>query len=281
MHKLRRIYRKILVIFLFMSSFNLCAQNITNTAFKDGEQLYYTGYYNLGMLWVKAGKVDILTSKKLLNNRDVFNIKAVGTSLPGWDWFYKLRDTFEVHCDTSSLLPLRFHRIVHEGKYHAYYKYDFNYCNNRYYSRIKRKDKPVYSTSRPLYMGTLDMLSFAWYARNLDYSAYDVGEKIKVRLLISNRIYNLYIRYLGIDIVQTRDGTNVECHKFSPLLLKGSSFKGGEDMTVWVSNDKNRVPVMAEAKVVIGNVKGVLSSYKGLRHKSTIFPESDGNLDKR
>lgn len=281
MYELKKICWGLLVIFFLLSSLFVKAQGYENTAFKDGEHLSYTGYYNLGMIWVKAGIVDMLTLKTKLDGRDVYDIKAVGASLPGWDWFFRLRDTFEVYCDTTNLLPLRFTRIVHEGKYHAYYKYDFDYKKAIIRSKVKRRDNPMYRSIKPLFSGTLDMVSFAWHARNLDYSSYSIGEKIKVRLLISNRIYNLYIRYKGIEEIETRDGTKVECHKFSPMLVKGTMFKGGEDMTVWVSNDKNRVPVMAEAKVIIGNVRGVLSSYNGLRHKSSIFPESEGVMNKK
>ena len=275
-----RCFGLLLMVFL-LSSIVLKAQSNRDIAFKDGERLHYTGYYNWGMIWVKAGKVDLLTSKTKLGSREVYNIKATGYSMPGWDWFFRLRDTFEVHCDTLNLLPLKFSRIVNEGKYHAHYKYDFDYDKALVFARVKRRDNPEYKTVKPLYSETLDMLSFAWHARNLDYSAYSVGEKIKVRLIISNRIYNLYIRYKGVEEVETRDGIKVECHKFSPMLVKGSMFKGGEEMTVWVSNDRNRVPIMAEAKVIIGNVRGVLSSYKGLRHKSVIFPGSEGLMEDR
>lgn len=281
MQKLMKILERLIVISLLMSSVVLNAQTSRNTAFKDGETLHYTGFYNWGMIWVKAGVVDMITQKTKLNEKDVYFIKAVGSSLSGWDWFFRLRDTFEVYCDTSTLLPLKYSRIVNEGKYHASYKYNFDYKNSIICSNIKRKNKPQYKTIKPLYSGTLDMLSFAWYARNLDYSSYSVGEKINVRLLISNRIYNLYIRYKGLEEVETRDGSKVECHKFSPMLVKGTMFKGGEDMTVWVSNDKNRVPIMAEAKVIIGNVRGVLTSYKGLRYKSNIFPAIEGKMEKR
>lgn len=281
MYRQKKILKGLMMIFLLASSLVLNAQDFKNTAFQDAEQLNYTGYYNWGMIWVKAGKVDMSTQKTVLNGSDVYKIKAIGHSLSGWDWFFRLRDTFEVYCDTARLLPLKFNRIVHEGKYHASYRYNFDYNRGMVFSKIKRGKRPLYRGSKLLFSGTHDMLSFAWHARNLDYSSYKVGQKIGVRLLISNRIYNLYIRYKGLDVVETRDGTKVECHKFSPMLVKGNMFKGGEDMTVWVSNDKNRVPIMAEAKVIIGNVKGVLSSYKGLRHRTNVFSESEGSMDKK
>lgn len=68
--------------------------------------------------------------------------------------------------------------------------------------------------------------------------------------------------------------------KVFAYVSKGTSFKGGEDMTIWVSNDKNRVPIMVEAKVLIGSVKGLLDSYEGLRStRNSLFKTKSGKLD--
>jgi hypothetical protein len=47
--------------------------------------------------------------------------------------------------------------------------------------------------------------------------------------------------------------------------VEGTIFKGGEDLTVWVTADKNKIPVMAEAKILVGSVKAYLTSYEGLK----------------
>lgn len=38
-------------------------------------------------------------------------------------------------------------------------------------------------------------------------------------------------------------------------------------MTVWVSDDKNKIPIYIETPIVVGSVKVKLMSYKGLRNK--------------
>ena len=48
-----------------------------------------------------------------------------------------------------------------------------------------------------------------------------------------------------------------------------SIFEGGEKMTVWVSDDKNRVPVRVESPIVVGSVKIDLMGHKNLRHPLT------------
>jgi hypothetical protein len=80
---------------------------------------------------------------------------------------------------------------------------------------------------------------------------------IPVKILISGKIYNLYVRYLGVDKCKI-DRRKHECYLFSPLLVKGEVFDGGENMKVWVSKDEYRLPLMVEAKILVGSVKGIL-----------------------
>ena len=42
--------------------------------------------------------------------------------------------------------------------------------------------------------------------------------------------------------------------------MEGEVFKGGENMKVWVSKDKYRLPMMVEAKILVGAVKAILDS---------------------
>jgi hypothetical protein len=41
-------------------------------------------------------------------------------------------------------------------------------------------------------------------------------------------------------------------------------FKEQEGMTVWVTDDKNRIPVRAQAEILVGSIKMDLTSYKGV-----------------
>ena len=85
-------------------------------------------------------------------------------------------------------------------------------------------------------------------------------------MILDGKTYNLYIRYKGKEIIKNREGRRFRCLKFSPLLVEGTIFASGEDMTVWVTDDKNRIPIIVEAKILIGSVKAMFIKAKGLRH---------------
>ena len=48
-------------------------------------------------------------------------------------------------------------------------------------------------------------------------------------------------------------------------------FSGKDDakMTVWVSDDQNRIPILIESPVSVGSVKMVLKEYWGLKYDFT------------
>ena len=50
------------------------------------------------------------------------------------------------------------------------------------------------------------------------------------------------------------------------MLLKGQEFNGGERMSVWISDDANRLPVRIESAVSVGSLKADMVSFKNLRY---------------
>jgi hypothetical protein len=47
--------------------------------------------------------------------------------------------------------------------------------------------------------------------------------------------------------------------------VEGTIFTSGEGMTVWVTDDENRIPIIVKAKILIGSVKAVFVGAEGLR----------------
>jgi len=252
---------------------------IENFAFQSGEKLTFRGYYNWGFIWVAAGEVKLEVKNESYSDKPAYKIEALGRSLKAFDWFFKLRDTISCYVDTTSLKPFYFDRKTHEGDYIARHEYWFDYDKDQIYSKIRKRQKPEKKDTLENKNISSDIVSVAYYTRNLDFSKYKKKEKIPLRMLIDNEVHNLYIRYKGIENVKLKSGEVYECLKFSPMLVKGHLFKGGEDMTIWVSNDRNRVPIMVEAKVLIGSVKGLLNSYEGLRStRNSHFKRRSGKV---
>jgi hypothetical protein len=43
-------------------------------------------------------------------------------------------------------------------------------------------------------------------------------------------------------------------------------FRAGEELLVWVSNDKARIPIMMEAKITVGSIKIYLTEEHNTKH---------------
>jgi hypothetical protein len=52
-------------------------------------------------------------------------------------------------------------------------------------------------------------------------------------------------------------------------MVRGTIFRGDEDVLVWVTDDENRIPVYIEAKILVGTVKAYLKDVKGVRNPLT------------
>lgn len=246
--------RVLLLIFLFGWSGALFSQ----TKFIPVEKLTYTGYYNWGFLWVKAGWVEFAMSESE-KYPDAVKLEATGGTFPSRDWIFKVRDTLISHYDNKTFLPYEFSRKAHEGNYHKTFDYVFNYKDSVILGDVHRIGRYQKKDTVRLLPDTYDMLSVAWMTRELDFDQYKEKDLIPIRILIDSKIYDLYVRYLGVNKLKIA-GRKQECYVFSPLLVEGEVFKGGENMKVWVSKDEYRLPMMVEAKILVGAVKAILDS---------------------
>jgi hypothetical protein len=237
-----------------------------NTAFAPGEVAKYHAFYNWKFIWINAGMVTFSVGQKQWKGNPALQLSSIGVTHPGYDRLYKIRDTFDVTVDPITIQPLEYRQITNEGSYIANHHYLFNKTNRTVRTAISREGSPVETSVVYWPDCTFDLLSMVYRARNIDFSKYKKGEKIPIRMIIDGEVHNLYIRYLGVEIITNRDGKSYRCLKFSPLLVKGTIFESGEEMTVWVTDDLNRLPIVVEAKILVGSVKAVFYEAKGLKH---------------
>jgi hypothetical protein len=232
---------------------------IKNTTLQDGEKLSFRVYYNMGMLWVPAGDASFTTTAEVLNNKKAFHIVGDGRTLKSYEWFYKVRDKYETYLDMETMLPMKFVRNVNEQGFKIYNNVVFNHKQGKAVSTNGVFDIP---------RCVQDVLSAIFYARNIDYSKHKPGDKIPFSMFLDDKVYELYIRYLGKEKITTRFGT-FNTIKISPLLIEGTLFKGGEKMMIWVSDDGNHIPVRVDSPILVGSVKVDLMGYEKLKNPLT------------
>lgn len=230
---------------------------IRNTSFVTGEVISYIVYYNVAGLYVNAGNATFTTNLTKVNNKPAYHVVGTGKTNANYDWIFKVRDKYESYFDTATLQPYKFIRNISEGGYKKYENITFNQAANTAIT-----PSGVFKVPNCVQ----DVLSSIYYARNIDFNKYKPGDKIPFSMFMDNELYNLYIRYLGKETIKTKYG-KFHTIKFKPLLLKGTLFQGGEKMTVWVSDDGNKVPLRIESPIVVGSVKVDMMSHRNLRYR--------------
>ena len=262
--------RKGLYLLCLLLPFSINAQknySFSNKSFQPNEQLTYEIFYNWGVIWMKTGEVTFKTSLIDLNNTKVYHFSGSGFTYNKYDWFYKVRDKYESFTDTLTLKPLRFIRDVNEGSSFAHDDYVFNITKGQIYTSELRNKKPLKLDSIRLKSSTNDVLTAIYYSRCLDFSQYKPNDTIPITFVLDGIIYPSYMRYKGKEVINTELFGPVRCIKFSPKLLAGTIFKSGEGMTVWATDDQNKIPIYVETPITVGYIKVKLIQYSGLRNK--------------
>jgi hypothetical protein len=110
------------------------------------------------------------------------------------------------------------------------------------------------------------MISAFYYARTLNFDTAQFGDVYEIPAFVDNEIFYLKLKFVGREIVKLRKG-KFKCLKFNPVVQEGRIFKADEDLIVWVSDDQNKIPLLAENKILVGSIKMELTDYEGLAHK--------------
>lgn len=221
--------------------------------FQEGEKLSYRAHYG----WLDAGTADLTIIKQdtAIDGNPVFHALGEGKTLSVFEWFYKVRDVYETYMDESTLAPRKFKRRVNEGGYII--NRDYHFVPEQ--AQVNTAAKGTIKTP----VDVQDMLSSFYYLRALDFSNAKQGQIFRINAFMDYEMWPFYVKYRGIEEVNVSIGT-FKCHKFVPVVQEGRIFKSEEDMSVWVTADANKIPILIESKILVGSVKLEISGYVNL-----------------
>ena len=109
-------------------------------------------------------------------------------------------------------------------------------------------------------------MSTFYYLRN--YPTIDnlkPGESIAIDMFFDDETTKFKLKFLKNEDVDTKFGI-VPCMVFRPLVQSGRVFKEEESLTVWISDDDNKLPIRIKASLAVGSIKADLDSFKGLKY---------------
>lgn len=251
---------------LIIITFVLC-----NTSFAQKESAFEKGeWFNFKMSysgWMKAGEATLKVNEDVIDGKPVYHVVGKGNTTGAISWFFKVKDRYESYFDKEKLVPYRFIRDIDEGGHTKNIEIDFDQKNNKaHVFNVKHNSRKVIDT-KP---NVQDMVSTFYYLRNnVDVSTLKIDDEIRTDMFFDGENYGFKIKYLGKETIRTAFG-KVECLVFRPYVMAGRVFKEEESLTLWVSADKNRIPLRMKADLAIGSLRADLEAFRGLKHQFKI-----------
>ena len=233
-------------------------------AFQEGEWLKFRVYY--GIFNASYATLEVMDAN--LNNKDVFHVVGKGKSTGLLHLFFKVDDNYETFIDKKNGLPYRFIRQIDEGGHTKDLQIDFNQkLNEAHVFNRKHNENKTYSTQDDVH----DLLSSFYYIRNdLNTNKIVNGQEFNMNIFFDDENHNFKLKFLGREVLNTKFG-KIATLKFRPYVMAGRVFKEKESLTLWITDDKNKMPVRIKADLKVGSLNADLEEFKGLKHPFIIL----------
>jgi len=253
--------KKLLLLLVLLNFTLLSAQK---KAYGDGEWFKFRVHYG----FVTAGYGTLQVEETVLNGKPVYHVKGFGETVGLSSLFFNVKDDYQSYIDKEKDIPYRFIRKIDEGGHTKDIQIDFNRDSNIAVIKNKKHNKTD-AVSFP--KDAQDMVSAFYYLRNhIDAKNIKEGESIDMDMFFDKENYKFRLKFLGREVINTEFG-KIPCLVFRPYVQAGRVFKEKESLTVWVSDDENKMPLLVKADLAVGSLKASLIEFKGLQHSFKIL----------
>lgn len=254
---------KKLPFFLLLLGFSVMAQN-NDGAFKGGEYLKFRVRYGP----FNASYATLLLKNSTYNGKEVFHAVGKGETTGLAKLFFKVDDTYESYFDKQTGMPYFFNRDIYEGGYTKKLHFFFNY--NQGNVRIKNLESNEEKTIS-IDQTIKDVMTALYHFRNdPKMNNLKANEEVNLDMIFDDdEIFKFRLRFLGKERINTKFG-DINTLIFRPLVQDGRVFKEQESLTLWVSDDANKIPVKVRASLRVGSLVGELIDYNGLKHATEL-----------
>lgn len=224
-------------------------RKIHNEAWDIGEHLEFEVTYS----FYSAGTATMSVLEIVpVNGGHCYRIQTTASSNEFISTFYEVRDTVNSYIDTVGIFSRRLEKKLREGRYKADGYVDF--YPDRLIALNTREKYPL--TEIPLYVQ--DILSSLYYVRTFDL---EVGKNVEVVTYSDGKVYPLRVLVHKREEVTVPAGT-FTCLKIEPLLRSEGIFRQKGKLIIWITDDRYKIPVKMESKVMIGSIASKLLSYQ-------------------
>lgn len=228
-------------------------------AYDAGEWFKFRIHYG----FINAGFATLEIQEAVKNNIKVYHAIGKGYTVGMSRFFFKVDDTYESYFDKVTNKPFQFVRKIDEGGYTKNQEGFFNQDANKVLLKdYKNKTEKTFLVTE----NVQDIISTFYFLRN--YPTIDklkVGESVVVDMFFDDEVFKFKLKFIGREDIATKFGI-APCMIFRPIVQSGRVFKEEESLTVWISDDENKIPLRIKASLAVGSIKADLENFKGLKN---------------
>ncbi|ATA76890.1 ATP-dependent exonuclease [Capnocytophaga canimorsus] len=233
-------------------------------AFQSGEWMKFRVRYGI----FNASYATLQLKETVRNGEKVYHAVGKGQTTGLARLFFKVDDTYESYFGKLDEKPRFFIRDIYEGGYTK--KLNISFDHNKQQATIKdleKNEEAIMDTP----LGIQDIISaFYWLRDRPELENIKEGEEIVIDMLFDDdEIFKFKLRFLGKENIKTKFG-KINTLMFRPLVQDGRVFKEQESLTVWITDDENRIPVQVRASLRVGSLWAELDDFGGLKHETTM-----------
>ncbi|GAB3588106.1 DUF3108 domain-containing protein [Hymenobacter daeguensis] len=237
-------------------------RSIPQSSFGRGETIKYTVHYGL----INGGEATVETSGSLerVNDRPCYKATVSGKTTGSFDFFLRIRDQWRAYIDTTSILPIRAQREIAEKNYRKKETVEFDHLRD-----LAEVTDHTHNNARSTVKvanNSLELVSGFYYLRTLNFERMKVGDVVRVPGYFDGDNFMLEVVFKGREVVETKAG-DVRAFKLVPRMPNNKLFRGENAISVYFSDDRNKIPVLFQAEMFVGTVKVDMVGYKGLKWK--------------
>lgn len=210
--------------------------------------------YILRFGFIRGGKATLTAQNEKLNKKPTIHYRMRGRTTGLVHKIYDVNDVYESWVDPHTYLPVKSLRNVKEQKYRFYDEVIYDQKNDSLFSLKKGRKKVPNNVN--------DLVSVFFFIRQNQYfEALLDGKNIEIPVFHGDELFMMHMDYLGTETIDTKIGKKL-CYVVSPSVPKGKLLKGSDNLKIYITADKNRLPIYAEFNLTLGALKCELDEYK-------------------
>lgn len=263
--------KRIFIIIAIICTATLVAQA---QLYVPGETLHYRMSYKAKLFPnTEVAKVVMQTTEATLDGMPVYKVYGYGETAKAFSWVLPVKDAYTVWVDPATLRTKRFDSDLHEGDYSFRSTYVFDWTNQNVHTRWRSRQRPEKFKTMKITDQSMDPISLYFNLRTVKDEEIKEGFAKDLEMVLEDTVRYLRFRFDGREVKKVRGLGKFNTLRFRCKIATSTAtaFRDGTEFIVWISDDRNKIPLYIESPIKVGSVCAYLSSYEGLRYPLDCF----------